>query len=575
MTLESKQISAYRKRITESQAKFKTPHVMTVRALLEGDHWMRGEGWVGPRPPTSDEKAAEVMTMIERIFVSQNLVEEVATRHRDSVAGEEPQWGMTVARELGTVVIEGVTKPEEPTEDERALILEADTALTRWWATHDVWTEVGIAALHAIAIGKGVLRLYIPASATVPGEDGEPEIPRGSLEEIIPRIFLEAADPYSSGELRNRDRVLEGAYYSFTDDANRTRLELQRIENGDTIIAVETAKANAFAEVTYPLGGALMLFEMRRLPIITPQIVSQQKLINKTHTMLSRNADAAGFVERTILNSQRPGRWVPDPDRPGEELFIPSPYQVGSGITNFLAPYTIDGDATQPKVAIPADVKYRDPVDVNVFVDSVASSVKTVYLEAKQSHMLIAGDATASGRSREQAVNEYRSSLKPTKTQIERAVAWMLETTLKLAAYFGGNATRFDTLRAAVNVNVAVTHPGAEDIRADIELNKNGLMSQETVMLRSGRISDPVAEKARLKLERIEARNLGDPNVLRDSVANAVTAGLLSQRAGLIELGHTPERADQIVREAIQEALERDTGITEPALLELPAPNPN
>jgi hypothetical protein len=571
MPFDPERLQKLRNRISSRKTKLEadhatnkqhTGHLETVRKMLAGDHWLEGAGWTGPQPTESD-KAAEVLRLIERVFVSRNLIGEVCIRHRDAVAGDEGAWDFTVRRELGVTFGEDNTPtPEKTTEAEDALITEANAAMTAWWDSSGVWAEIQDAVLNLVAQGRGVIRLYIPREETVEQSDGSFIVPKADLETVIKSIYVVSADPESAGEVRSDERVRQGAFFTFKDDlSSADRREYQYVDKkeGVTYIGLETG--SEFDSIGYKIGGNLLIFEMVAPMLVSPQVVSQQKNINKYYTMMSRNNDVAGFVERTILNAQMPGAYTKN-DK-GEEIFVPGRYTAGAGITNFVAPYSYENpDGT--KSYIPSSIDFRDPVPVTTFTESIASTKHALYDEVKQSHILISGDATASGRSREQATNDFRTSLRPTVTQLEACLRWMLETTLRLASVLAGTPGKFDALRPNVQARIIVTQPSAADIDVDIKLVDKGLMSRENAMTRSGRVQDTAAERVRLRLEAREDRGIGDPNVLRDSVAGAVTAGLFSQSGGLRELGFSEQEASKIVDEHHAETSALDTGSSLP-----------
>jgi hypothetical protein len=566
MPLTPTQLENVKKYIKLNEAKI-TSHSTTVSKMLTGDMWLNGEGWVGAKPPNTDTKYGEVMKMIESIFLSRNVILEVCERHVEAVVGTEPQWSITVTRELGMITDDsGNETPEKPTNEEATRIKEAQTALTKWFKHHDVIFAVHQALINAVSQGRGVLRLYIPPQATVlEPEKGVPTIPFDTLANNITRLYIEAPSPATSGELRTITNALRGAYYKFVDEDNFNRLEFQYLENqasnAKTIIQIESqnkAQDSNFLEVSYATGGRLLIYEIKLPSIISPQVVQHQKALNKSLVMMSRNQDLGGFVERTILNGQQPGVWEKDSNN--NETFKPAALQMGAGVTNFIAPYEFKDDLGG-KTMIPASIAYREPVDPKVFFDTVKGLREGILAEVKQTHALIAGDSTASAVSRIQATNEFAAKLKLSKNQIEKAFEWMLETTLKLAANFTTDPTRYDDLRATCTAIINVTTPSSSDIDTVIKLNEKGLMSAETAMLSTGKITDAAAEFEKLKRESIQNRGYGNQNVLRDSLTAAVQAKMISAKAALMIAGESETRAAEIVAEIQAETVALEAGV--------------
>ncbi|NJK45031.1 MAG: hypothetical protein HC933_12770, partial [Pleurocapsa sp. SU_196_0] len=558
------QLETIKRAISRQQTAYSVDFTKSIRAFLSGDHWQDGAGWSGPRPKFAAgdtkgaEEAARVLNEIQRTFVSQNLIGECAVRHADSVA-TEPSVGVSLRRELGT---DHSGTPEQPTDEEKARMREANAAITAWMDARDLMRHVHTAVKHTVSTGRGVLRLFIPASATEVDATGARFVPRATLEEVITRVYLHAPDPESAGVTVDIDGNPQYAYLYFKDLEDKTRLELQYTEGQRTVIAIE-GQDGAYQEVQYPLAGALLTYEMTRASLFTPQVVSLQKLINKVHTMLSRNTDTAGFLERTIENGVPPGHEEQDPNRPNDpdaRVFIRTPYQTGAGVTNFLAPYVFD-DGKGNKVAIPARANFREPVSVNTFVDSIENTERAFYKEVKQLHVLLSGDASSSGRSRQQAMNDYRSSLRPTVDALNGAMRWLFNTVLRLGAHFAGDAERFAGLRAVATTRPEVTFVDGDEIRTLIEMHAAGLISRESAMLATQRVTDPQAERAALKTESLEDRGIGDANKRRDSISQAVQVGLYSQAAGLRELGVADTDVQRIIDERLTETAALEAGI--------------
>ncbi|WP_022802232.1 hypothetical protein [Deinococcus ficus] len=185
----------------------------------------------------------------------------------------------------------------------------------------------------------------------------------------------------------------------------------------------------------------LLLFEVSLDPLVKECIRRLARFGNKTLTMGSRNIDLGGFIERTILNAQMPSEWKDDPTALGGRRFIPSTYNVGSGVTNFLSGTAImTPDPTDPKRLVPSgnfaspSIVYKEPVSWDTFGDTFAAVREAIFEEARQLHGLISGDATASGVSRVQAVQDFLTSLKPTLMALEQLLRWLMNTVLSSRA---------------------------------------------------------------------------------------------------------------------------------------------
>jgi hypothetical protein len=555
--MTSNELETIKKAIQKQQGVWNTKHIQCVKKYMNGDHWQNGEGWSGPKPEITDVSSSvvsKVMSEIERGFVSQNMILECVSRHVD-VCVVEPNFNMTLMRELG---MDENGKSEEPMNAEQALIKEANAALTSWFDTKDIMATMNKAVTHAVSVGRSVLRLYIPRAATVADETGATMVLRGDLKDTIQSVYLSAPDPMNAGVLKDFDGNPTRAYFKFIDPTDETteRLEAQSLENNETIVTLETA--TGLAEARYPLNGMLLTYELQRPELVSPQIISQQKMVNKTYTMLSRNIDVGGFIERTIENGQLPT--ITKLDENGNEQQIPVPLKVGAGTVNFVAPYIYENELGQ-KTAIPASIKYRDPVPVDTFEGTLKMNERALYKEFKQLHITMTGDGSASGTSRIQAMNDFRASVNPTVTMLEKAYRWLFGTALQLAAHFEGNAERFKELRVSVSVTPELSALTAEEIRVIIEMFKEGLMSRASAIEKIRMIQDAESERLKMRIEAREDRLLGDQNAIRDSLTRAVEANVMSAKQALIDIGNTPEDASRIVLERQGEVAALESGV--------------
>jgi hypothetical protein len=112
-----------------------------------------------------------------------------------------------------------------------------------------------------------------------------------------------------------------------------------------------------------------------------------------------------------------------------------------------------------------------------------------------------------------------------------------------------------------VSITPEIMFVDADEIRVLIEMHQAGLLSRESAMLASQRVTDPQAEREALKREAFEDRGIGDPNKLRDSLANAVSSNMMSIEASLLELGYTKEQAAVIAAQIMTESASLQSGL--------------
>lgn len=469
-----------------------------------GDHWQGGDGWIGPRPATSDTNRSTVLDEIERGFVSKNAVREVVHRHRNGVVGHEPGWNLVPRRAL--------EEGQEPSTEEQALIDEGEAALVEWWDGRRMLGVLQEAVATLLWGGRSVLRLFVPRAKTITGVDGAVTVPAGDLQESLGRIFINVPELESAGIITDPDSQEQAGvfFYKQTDLGSKEeeeRVELHFLnEEGQTVIrsfSVSSSDALTEERATLDLGGNLLLFEMQREPLITKQVRQNQALLNMALTMLGRNVVLAGFLERVLLNAQLPGTYEDDPKNTGKKIFVPDPLYTGAGTFNNFVGVPLYGDQNDPGritgYANPSII-HRDPVPVTTFEDTKRIAYESILQEADQIHILISGDATSSGESRRQAMAQFLLSLLLTKAQVDAMGRWLIETTLAMAATFAGQVGRFAELRASFDSRIDPGPIPSEEMRLIIELVKAQLLSRETGMTRL-QVEDPDAEMAKIEEE--------------------------------------------------------------------------
>lgn len=466
--------------------------------FYDGDHWQSRDGWTGPYPAAGSNKAGEIAVDIQRIFTSQNIIKEVVDRYVGGVFGREPIWKTTLKRE--------VKEGEEPTEAEAALMAKAEAILTEFWDKRSIKDELKKALRTACLRDRGALHIFIPRGLLVDGM-----IPAiASAQALEEFVYVDARSPEEaliavSVETRQQIGVMTWK------EGNTTLAELSYVDKpvlGESetmtvvrVVSTASSQPNGFVEeVRVPLGGNLLVFEIRLERLITDQVVQNQKGANKALTMMQRNSDLGGFLERTILNGQQSGKWVDDASYPGGKRFVPDPYVMGAGITNWVQGTTIEDEDGKPIKATPSIV-YKDPIAPDNFVATKEEHRQTILFEVRQAHVEMAKDATASAVSRIQARADYLNSLFDAKPKVDAALRWMLSTLLRFAAVIGGNPAEFDALSIAAECKPDAGPLTPEESKEIREAYNADMISLETAIQLLG-IADVDAEIQALQEEK-------------------------------------------------------------------------
>jgi hypothetical protein len=493
-----------------------TPDDEEARDFHAGQMWRNGDGWLGQRPPADSESYAAQMLAIETAFVGKNVVREITLRHVAGVLGREPAWSFVPRRPLA----EG----ESPTAQEQALADEAAAALTEWWDRHRPLRTLQAALATALLVERAPLRLLVPQGLR--DESGRLAVPPGdgALAAALGALYLDAPEPAAAGVFADDATRREAGVFAFTDypDAKPglppsgqgvEKAEVSFALDGDEGTALRIIGPEGIEDEAVPplaLGGRLTLHELRRDRLVTRQVRQLQKALNLDLTQMMRNVNLAGSLERTFLNVMPPGAWQDASGKvisareaattPGAK-FVPESLPVGAGVSAFLRGQEVrDKDGNLTGYAN-GSVNYREPVSVTTFTDTAAELYRAILAEVGQLHALIASDATASGESRKQARAEFAATLDVSKTAVDEAGRWLLETALALAATLANQAGRYAELRCEFNARLDPGPIAADERTQYVAEWEKGAISHET-LLSWLEIDDPDAEMARIEAER-------------------------------------------------------------------------
>jgi hypothetical protein len=435
------------------------------RLFYEGDHWQMRKGWSGPRPKlgSADERAR--WDRLERAFTPENKIAEIVDRHANAVIGKEPHWSFTVQRALAP--------DEELTAPEQKLTQEAEALLTRWWDERECHQVLWNGVRDQLLEGRGIRRLFVPAGEVKVTPTGENQIPRGSIEESLNRIWPEAPLPKEAIIVRDRRTMqpfglfLQQVELPKPDAPGEVQVskvyELTYLdEQGLTRLRVVPEEGEAQVTPGFPLNGNLLLYQQEARALLSDTVLRQQKTLNKTLTALSINVDSGAWQLEVWINADLPGE--EQIDRNGKTIFKPDPIDRGPGAFNNIVGKTVVGLDGKETLVTP-DVKWRDPVNVEMFERTTQMLALAIYSEAHQRHALLSGDAVASGEARKQALADFAMSLLKTTLTTQRAGRWLLDTALRFASALAGEPRRFDKLRPVFQCRLDLGPVSADERR--------------------------------------------------------------------------------------------------------------
>jgi hypothetical protein len=460
--------------IKDAREAMQKPDAVALEANLafyDGDHWQEGKGWSGAMPADSHPDYSAVYAEIEKGYVSKNSTKEVVDRVVSSVLGKEPKF---------------VLKFSDGTRNKTKL-KEAEDLIKLWMKEKEFINHLSEALANALLTGSASVRLFIPAGFV---EDGQVDVnPNKPLE----RVYFQAPHPLSSSIVNDEDTMEKTSIFFSTykdENTDKDKVELSYLldevnDAGERLTEIKIVKDGGKDDtVQLDLNGKLIMFELKIPRLITNQIISLQKLQNLNLTMMQRNSNLGGFLERVILNGQMPGHY--EDDGTGSPLFVRDEFITGAGTVNAIngVPYQ-DNDGNTIGYT-QASVSYRDPVSPQTFLQAQDQAYKGILEECEQLHALLTGDAISSGDSRRQALSSYQARLKQPKQAVEGAVEWMVETLLAFAGFLSGDTKRFAGIEATVEAILDFGQVSAGEIDLLERQVRIGIISIETAREKIG-----------------------------------------------------------------------------------------
>ena len=507
-------------------------YVERNRLYWKGDHWQGGAGYIGPTTARDDPKAIEVAARIAKLFTSKNVIAEVVSRQANAALGKHPDISYDVRRARKKVPSKDFqpdpanpnVKPpmvdEELKPEEQQAIEEAQNAIQNW--LKDKSTLLALKRVFKARLwgGRAYLRLYIPSSLN----QTKPE----SLEEACLRIVIDEpditmakkdTDPITRDDITivkfktSRDREEFAYEVCFVDDKGLTFIGVLS-DNSNTAEALPTlgtsdgGQGSATGLPPFAPGSlsdglnlrrALTTFELKGDPLITNQVVQNNNFLNLSLTMGGHVMVETGFSEMALTNVELEVEEIVDSRAPGGKREVVKPIRRGGGITNNFIGVEKTDEKGNVGVEQPG-IHWKEPSPIDTHISGKELAYRNILEEVHQVHALIAGDATPSGESRKQALEDFVAAALDFKEELDAFGRWLIETVLYLAAAQMNESERFTTLKGIFDSKIYVGNLTVEE--------QNALLQQVEKKLRSRKsarailnISDSDAEEEQIKRE--------------------------------------------------------------------------
>lgn len=486
------------------------------RAFVEGDHLHAGAGntvaglalgglagWIAPMPPQDHALYKSYYDGVVRGFVSSNKVGEVVGRHRAGVVGRQPSRGFESKEPLA----DGVQMSAEMLK----LKQQADAWAAERWEAEGMHTALQDAVTALLYAGRQPARLLLPRGFLEKGQDGAWKIPRVSLPQMLKMIRLTYPKPEECTVYVDPDTFEEVGVFTYMRDGEY-RAEVTWVDRssatvdrpGLTVVRV-IGEAGTLDQRTYDFGGLIPMFEMRRHPLVTPQMIQNQKALNLALSSVPRNVWTAGARARALFNVNPPGKDVVDAD--GNVVRIHEPMDWGASTVNFLQGAPIeDAEGNITGYANPS-MQVEEPVEVRPSKEAVDIHAWEIHSEARQLHAITGTDSAASGLKLLVARVDYLGSLTETKPTVDACLEWQMNARQAMAEAFTGgregvrlNHPYTGLLRANAECKLDAGPITPEERNALNELRKDGIYSKETIRILMG-TEDASEEEAKVLAE--------------------------------------------------------------------------
>ena len=460
------------------------------------------EYWIGPKVDPADRNAEEFNAAIERVFQTNNLIRNCIDRHVRALIGRFPNWFFKDAS--GDRV---ETDPEEGEGEVNSPASDAELLIQRWIDRIQSLSQTQEADL-GDPFKKAVKDLAVTDTAYLriwtPEKFKEAKDP-------IRRVAIHSPDIGAIEFIYDKDKFLEKIYYRYQVD-NVDYIESQSIDEvtGETVIQTLDSNEKQVLddeEIRLNLGGRYTVYKMSAPSLITQSARDAQNAVNFVLTMLMRNLEQAGFLERIILGAQPPGNWE---EVDGIKKFVPdNSFKIGVGQTAFIqGTPNFDADNNVTGYSNPS-VNYRDPVDVTTFERSHALATSIIYHQMGQGHLL-ATDLNMSGIARVQSRQDFDTTLEEHRNTVQSAIGGILGAALMLMV---DDPAPYEGLDVAVQLRLSTSKALPEELRENREDYGAGLKSRTTAMSAIG-IEDVDAEQQLRKAEAMEDNALATASTL-------------------------------------------------------------
>lgn len=457
------------------------------------------EYWVGLLPADTSK-----YDDFRKTIVTENIIGPALNRFVAGMLGRDWEWSL---------------KPPEAdpldVEDERV------AALSAWHKDADAWGAMKDLAFGVMALGRGSLRVYIPA---VYGTDESP-VTAGSVAtypealELIHVMFVPAtADPEKGegGAIRDEYGREVAYYYLYSvpteDNKTETRLELHTPEevglfkvDGDKYEAIGSPVPNPFYDPAIKRRPRFLMREASRDggSVVTQTAVDLQNDYNVVLSNRRKNSDVGGHRQYVTIDAQDPT----------DDQGNPVPYSFGPRVVAAIKSLFADMNGQPLPSPTKASVQVFDPVPVAIFNDH-AEATKKALLGYYDQLWTVIGEANISGESRRESRASYEKRVALEAEPVIRTAGWLIETVGMMAAWLVGKPQDMEGFTASARFFLDSQPTDLTTYQALLSAYNAGALDLETLA-----DATPVSSDAGMLMERIVGSRASNPGLLNTSRA--------------------------------------------------------
>lgn len=471
---------------------------IAARLFDEGDHWQKGAAFLPFVSLDSSNQAAQRAQM-EASLETEDIVGEVLDNEQNAVFGRETDWQ----------IVSPVENEDAPTPADiiaRELAEEAEKPVVSYWNDYNCLGTLKDTNRRAATQERCFIRGYVPKGLV---SDDPQRNKKENARAAMGLLRFEVLPSDVGGVFVDKETHQKyGLFKTMTEDgANLT--EICFVENGITYVRTirETnniANANAtlptlkaymsdgkrvIDEVSYDLGGELLYFEVRRKPLITESVISNQKDVNLCLTAKNRLTYKHAYPDLFFWNTKQPL------DADGK----PTSIKTGGKSANFLTGEdVIDKNTGQITNYANGSMTVLNPTDSSHTIKSKEASAFAIYNQTSQVHLTKNLSADASGVSKRESRFSFEKKCLEVKQMMDACGRWMLKVLTLFAADNLGETSKYKLFRYDFNCRIDAGAPDAEEIRQAAQDVKDGFLDEETYLSKYLRFDDADAVKARL-----------------------------------------------------------------------------